>query len=123
MTKDSGKRAQMGDTAMVRDTNEDKPRFDLLIPDGIPYEEQFLYRWAMLMARGAEKYGAKNWEQGEYPVAYWRAQESALRHMMQWIAGEPDEDHAAAIAFNVMSAEYYRAKFRVERSSGKNEKI
>lgn len=111
-TKDSGKRIKMGKTEMVRDTNEGKARFDLLIPEGIPYGEQFLTRWAQLMARGAEKYGERNWELGEYPEAYWRAKESAMRHMVQWIAGDTDEDHAAAIVFNVAAAEFFLTKYR-----------
>jgi hypothetical protein len=41
---------------MVRDTETDKPRFDLLLPERLPHEEQMLTRWAYLMARGADKY-------------------------------------------------------------------
>ena len=97
----------MGKTEMVRDTNDDKPRFDLIVPEGIPYSETMLYRWAMLMMRGAEKYGNRNWELGEYPDAFWRAQESAIRHMFQWLTQDsPEEDHAAAILFNVAAAEF-----------------
>jgi hypothetical protein len=111
ITKDSGKRYQQGDTGMVRDTDEGKPRFDLIIPEGIGYSETMLCRWAMLMTRGAEKYGERNWEKGAYPDAYHRARASALRHMLQWISGDtPEEDHSAAILFNVAAAEYYKAK-------------
>lgn len=111
VTKDSGKHAEM-DGGMVRDTNDGKARFDLILPEGIPYAEQFLTRWAQLMARGMVKYGERNWEHGEYPQAYWRARESAFRHMIQWLCDERDEDHAAAVAFNVASAEYYLSKYR-----------
>lgn len=110
ITKDSGQRIQMGD--MVRDTNDGKPRFDLLLTEGIPYEDQFLHRLAMLYARGAVKYGDRNYEQGEYPEAWWRARESAFRHLVQWLSGEQDEDHAAAAVWNIFSAEYYLTKFR-----------
>ena len=110
VTKSSGIRQQVGNTAMVRDTSGGKPRFDLLIPEGIPYAGQFLTRWALLLERGARLYGERNWEAGEYPEAYDRARESAFRHLMQWMCGETDEDHAAACAFNIAAAEFYRAK-------------
>ncbi len=55
ITKDSGKRQQF-DTGMQRDTQDGKPRFDLIAPLDLPYEEQMLTRWAKLMARGAAKY-------------------------------------------------------------------
>lgn len=60
-TKDSGERADMGNGG-VRDTEKGKPRFDLVMPLKIPYEQQMLTRWASLMARGAEKYSQSNIE-------------------------------------------------------------
>lgn len=54
-TKDSGKRESY-DNGMVRDVQTGKPRFDLLMPNGVPYPDQLLTRFAELMARGAEKY-------------------------------------------------------------------
>lgn len=102
-TLDSGKRESY-DSGMQRDVQDDKPRFDLLLPVGVPYSDQFLTRVAGLLARGAEKYSERNWElaEGEAELARFRA--SALRHMMQWQAGEDDEDHLAAIVFNLMGA-------------------
>jgi len=110
-TKDSGVRAEFA-SGMVRDTENGKARFDLLLPLGIPYEEQMLTRDAQLMARGAEKYEARNWEKanGEAELARYRS--SALRHLMQWIAGERDEDHAAAVRFNIMAGEAVAYKMR-----------
>lgn len=110
-TKDSGERAQF-DSGMVRDTNAGKPRFDLLMPEGIPYESQMLTRFAALMARGAEKYAERNWEQANSQKEVNRMRESAFRHLMQWLAGEQDEDHAAAVFFNIMAAEATRWKLR-----------
>ena len=97
----------------VREAQGDRPRFELLVPEGVPYEEQILTRWAVHMAKGAEKYAARNWEQFSDKEAYDRAVSSAFRHMMQWMAGVDDgEDHACAILFNVMCAEHVRAKLR-----------
>lgn len=111
VTKDSGERAVFP-SGMVRDTNASKPRFDLLLPEGIPYEQQLLTRFAALMARGAEKYAERNWEQANSLKEINRMRESAFRHLMQWLAGETDEDHAAAVMFNLMAAEATAWKLR-----------
>lgn len=109
VTKDSGVRAEF-EGGMVRDSNAGKPRFDLITPLGVPYEEQLLTRWALLMGRGAEKYEDRNWEKGRGEAVYNRAVESAFRHFMQWLCGETDEDHAAAVLFNIQAAEYFRGR-------------
>lgn len=106
-TKDSGERAQF-DSGMVRDTEKGKPRFDLLLPLGVPYEDQMLTRDARLMQRGAEKYNARNWEKARGEAELQRYHSSALRHLLQWIGGETDEDHAAAVRFNIMAGEYVK---------------
>lgn len=107
--KDSGERKTFS-TGMQRDMNKDKPRFDLIAPLNLPFEEQMLTRWANLMAKGAEKYDARNWEKADTSEEYERFKESAFRHFMQWYFGEMDEDHAAAIFFNVTGAEYVNWK-------------
>lgn len=103
-TKDSGKRAEFA-SGMVRDTDEGKARFDLLMPEGVAYEDQLLTRFANLMERGARKYEARNWEKANSLEELDRAKSSAFRHFMQWFTGEKDEDHAAATLFNIMVAE------------------
>jgi hypothetical protein len=108
-TKDSGERQEF-DSGMVRDVDAGKPRFDLLLPKGLPFGEQMLTRWAMLMERGRSKYGERNWEKANGQAELDRAVGSALRHMMQWVNGMEDEDHAAAIMFNVAEAEFVKFK-------------
>lgn len=103
-TKDSGKREEFS-TGMQRDTQEDKPRYDLL-------DRAFLKRWAELMARGAKKYGEENWRKAETDVELKRFKASALRHMFQWLDGDTSEDHAAAVAFNLSGAEMVLTKLR-----------
>jgi len=110
-TKDSGERQEFS-TGMQRDVSKDKSRFDLIMPLQVPYKEQMLTRWAELMTRGAGKYTARNWEKAETPEELDRFMESAYRHFMQWFCGETDEDHAAAIFFNITGAEY--VKFKVK---------
>jgi hypothetical protein len=108
-TKDSGER-QHFDSGMQRDTEAGKPRFDLLLPEGVPYEEQLLTRFAALLGRGAVKYDARNWEQADSADEIARAKSSAFRHFMQWICGETDEDHAVATMFNIMVVETTKPK-------------
>jgi hypothetical protein len=62
------------------------------------------------MAKGADHYEDRNWEKFDDLEALNRAKSSAFRHFMQWITGETDEDHAAAIFFNVMAVEYIKEK-------------
>jgi len=110
-TKDSGKRQEY-DSGMHRDSQENKARFDLLIPEGMEYNYTLLYRWAMLMGRGAVKYGNRNWELAGSRVELDRFRQSAFRHFMQWFGNEEDEDHAAAVLFNINAVEFLKDKQR-----------
>jgi len=109
-TKDSGARAEF-ESGMVRDTEEGKARFDLLLPLNVPYSEQFLTRCAGLMARGAKKYTERNWEQADSEQELGRYKSSAFRHFLQWMSGEDDEDHAAAVFFNLLAHESTKYKW------------
>lgn len=103
-TKDSGERVEF-DSGMRRDVEKGKPRFDLLRPPGVPYLEQFLTRCAALLGRGADKYGDRNWEKANSQAELERFKSSAARHFEQWFNGEEDEDHAAAVFFNLLAHE------------------
>lgn len=106
-TKYSGTHQEYA-SGMRRDSQDGKPRFDLIRTKAQPYEEQMIYRYAMLLARGAEKYSARNWEDGNSEEELDRAKASLLRHTEQLVAGEEDEDHAAAVWFNAQAIEYFR---------------
>lgn len=95
-TKDSGVREGF-DGGAVRDTQNGKSRYDLIPPGP-------LRRLALLYARGAEKYDEHNWTKG-IPVS--RCIASLMRHVFQFICGDTDEDHGAAILFNVMCIMHY----------------
>lgn len=95
-TKDSGKR-QSFPSGMVRDVQDDKPRFDLIPTEG-------LRRLAELYTRGAVKYGDDNWRKGQ-PLS--RAYASLFRHLIQWREGDRAEDHMAAVAWNAMAIMFY----------------
>jgi hypothetical protein len=104
-TKDSGKREEYV-SGMRRDTQEDKPNYDLVIPD-VKWHNM-LDRWAELMTRGAKKYGLRNWEKANSKEELDRFYASAFRHFMQWRSGDTDEDHAAAVFFNIQCAEFVK---------------
>lgn len=107
-TKDSGKRVDFP-SGMRRDTDEGKPRYDLI-------DEPMLTRWAELMARGAQKYGVRNWEKANSEEELERFKASGFRHFIQWIRGDQDEDHAAAILYNVAAAEYVKRRINESRT-------
>lgn len=114
VTKDSGERNEFA-SGMQREPDAGRPRFDLLVPLNVPYEEQLLTRCAALMERGARKYASRNWERANSAEELERMQASAFRHFVQWMAGETDEDHAAAVVFNLLAAESTKYQMRNSR--------
>lgn len=114
VTRDSGQREEY-DSGMVRDTQEGKARFDLLLPVGIPYRDQFWTRVADLLGRGAAKYNDRNWERAAGSDELDRFKSSAQRHLMQWLTDETDEDHAAAVVFNLLA--YETIKWKLDHGS------
>ncbi len=98
-TKDSGKRDEF-ETGARRDTQDDKPRYDLIPPEA-------LKRLAELYARGAAKYGEGNFEKG---MPFRRVYASLLRHLFSWAMAEHDEDHLAAVAWNAFALMFYEEK-------------
>lgn len=114
-TKDSGKRIEYA-SGMKRDIQEGKPMLHHAIASDIPYQEQMLVRFGELLGRGAEKYGERNFELAYFPEEIERFKGSALRHLIQWMCDEDDEDHAAAVMFNVLAAEH--ASWRLRRQNG-----
>ena len=100
MIKDSGKQKQF-EGGMVRDTDEGKTNYTL-IPHFIRK------RWADLYTAGAVKYGKNNWMQALGEEEKERFKESACRHFFQWLNGEVDEDHAAAVFFNITGVEHIK---------------
>lgn len=107
VVKDSGVREEYA-SGMRRDTNEGKIRYDLVVPETM--DNPMLKRWADHMTKGALKYGDCNWEMAAGKEELKRFRESAFRHFMQYYLGETDEDHAAAVYFNIQGAEYVKEK-------------
>jgi len=120
-TKDSGKKETYS-SGMNRDVQNDKPRFDLICAKDSKYEETLLYRWAMLMARGADKYDDRNWEKANSLEEFERFKASACRHFMQLMSGEEDEDHFSAVCFNLQGMLYLMEKLNINVKGEKNDK-
>ena len=108
--KDSGQRMKYP-SGMQRDTAEDKTDYELV------FNGPMLDRWAVHLSKGASKYpdpepGKANWMRAEGPEELARFRKSAVRHFRQWLRGDTDEDHAAAVYFNLNGAEYVKEKMK-----------
>lgn len=108
--KDSGKR-QKFDSGMVRDTQDGKVDYTRLL-DG-----PMLHRWAVHVTKAEVKYpdiapGVPNWTLANSEEEKQRFKTSAFRHMIQWLRGDTDEDHAAAVMFNINGYEYVKEKLK-----------
>ena len=93
MIKDSGERTEFS-TGAVRDMKDGKGRFDLLPWYGIMEVSKHC-------EEGAKKYGEHNVDRG---IPLHSLIDSASRHLAKFIAGESDEDHLRAAAWNILWA-------------------
>lgn len=100
--KDSGKRVDYP-SGMRRDVQDEKIDYTLL-------PSFMLDRWAEHMTKGAKKYGRHNWQLANSQEELDRFKASAMRHMMQWLSGQDDEDHASAVMFNISAYEFVKQK-------------
>jgi hypothetical protein len=82
------------ETGAQRDSDIGKPRMSL-----IPHDE--LIRVMDHYRKGGEKYGMNNWKHGMTTSVFY---DSAQRHLLKWWQGDADEDHMAAVVWNVMGA-------------------
>ena len=93
MIKDSGERTEFS-TGAVRDIKRGVGRMDLLPWYGIMEVSKHC-------EEGAEKYGEHNVDKG---IPLHSLCDSAARHLAKFIAGETDEDHLRAAAWNLLWA-------------------
>lgn len=93
MIKDSGKRTEF-ETGAKRDIQHGKGRMDLLPWYGIIEVSKHC-------EEGADKYGEHNVDRG---IPLHSLCDSAARHLAKFIAGEMDEDHLRAAAWNLLWA-------------------
>lgn len=96
-------------SGMVRDIEANKTDYTRLL-DG-----PMLERWARHLKAGETRYpdvapGVANWTLANGQEELRRFKVSALRHMIQWLRGDTNEDHAAAVYFNINGAEYVKER-------------
>jgi hypothetical protein len=103
VVKDSGIREEFSN-GMVRDTAAGKADYSLI------YDGPMIDRWAEHLTKGAVKYSARNWMLAAGQVELERFRSSAARHFAQWMREIADEDHAAAVYFNINGAEYVKGR-------------
>lgn len=93
---DSGARADYT-TGATREPSTGKGRYDLISPIA-------LMRLARHYENGAIKYTDRNWEKG-IPIS--RCIDSAMRHLTQYMAGWNNEDHLAAVMWNIAAIMHF----------------
>ena len=97
--KDSGFR-EVYTSGAQRDNRDGKGRFDLIAGQG-------LLRLSRLYEAGALKYSGRNWEKGMNISRY---VDAAFRHLTKYMMGCDDEDHLAAVAFNVFAIMHHESE-------------
>lgn len=104
--KDSGERV-VNEAGFVKEPDDGRPDLSWLFEvEGLELvPRELIERVALHYARGAQKYAPDNWRKGTDEGALARFRRSLTRHIFQWFRGETDEDHAAAITFNVWAVE------------------
>jgi len=110
VVKDSGVR-KIFTSGMVRDTEENKTDYTAIL-DGPMFD-----RWAAHLTKAKAKYpdiapGTANWTLAAGVEEQIRFKKSAFRHFRQWMRGDVDEDHAAALMFNINGYEYVTEKLK-----------
>lgn len=70
-------------------------------PDYTLIDLALLERWARHMTAHVESKGRDNWRNASTPEDELRARQSAWRHFLAWDRGDTDEDHGAALLFNI----------------------
>lgn len=100
----------VGKSGYAREEQGMKPLFGLCDLDA-------LERWAVHMTKGAKKYGRDNWRQACTQEDLEHFKDSAFRHFIKWYRGDIDEDHMAALFFNLAGAEMVYKKL-CEKKSG-----
>lgn len=104
-----GKEKEKFETGAQRDMDDGKGKPSLISP-------VLIHHLGVLLAKGAEHYGADNWAKG---MPYRRTADSIIRHIYQWLAGDVEEDHLAAVCFGAMCLMTYEEQV-IPEMGGRN---
>ena len=91
------------ESGVVRSNPAGKPDYTLV-------DLPMLERWAAHMTANVDEKGRDNWRKARTDEDLDRFLASAWRHFVAWQRGDTDEDHAAALLFNVAGAEHVRRR-------------
>lgn len=111
--KDSGNHHTFG-SGMQRDVDTEKIRYDLV------FDGPLLARFARHLTKGAKKYAPRNWMRANSVEELERFKHAAARHFFQWMQGDTDEDHPAAVVFNLNGYLYVQERL-AERDKGRQQ--
>ena len=108
--EDSGKRVTYA-SGSLRDPEEGKIRWSRITFGPM------MRRWAQHLTTAMAKYpdpvpGVPNFTLIKTAEELARYKESAFRHFMDWFEGKENEDHAAAVFFNINGVEIIKDKWR-----------
>lgn len=92
-------------SGMVRSDDTGKPDYTTIGLD-------FLEELAVHMTANIESKGYNNWKKASTEEDELRARRSAWRHFVAFQRGDDDENHAAALVYNVMVVRHVRASRR-----------
>ena len=91
-------------SGMERDTAEGKGRFDLV-------SAHALFRLAKHYENGSKHHKDRNWELGAPLCTFY---DSAMRHLVKWMMRWSDEDHLAAVLWNVAAIVHFEELGRTD---------
>jgi hypothetical protein len=100
-------------SGMNRGDKKGKPNYRLIDLD-------FLKRLAEHLTKGAEIHGRDNWRKANSEEELRDCLDASMRHLVQYLNNETDEDHAMAVVFNLMVAEYIKDKLQKKEETSKS---
>jgi hypothetical protein len=89
---------------MTRTPDEGKTNYALA------FDGPLIERLAVHLTKAEKTHGKRNWMKANSEEDYERFRESFIRHTVQYLRGDTDEDHFAALVFNCNGMEHVRSK-------------
>jgi dATP/dGTP diphosphohydrolase len=114
---DSGER-DVKENGFMREPEGQKPDFvPMLTARGLELvPAELIRRIAEHYYQGGLKYEPDNWRRGTDEESLTRNKRSAARHFVAWLYGRGDEDHLAAVTWNMITYEINRQAANVEQA-------
>lgn len=111
-----GGEKQQSESGMERHVEAMKIDYSLAL-DGPMFERLALHLSKALKCNGGD-YDERNWMKASTQEDADRFKRSAVRHFYQWMRGDQDEDHAAAVMFNINGYEYTIKRLEPRKEAG-----